>query len=51
LDQKLIESWFNKQSHADHFRDNIRTNVTASGISLERIAKMDDDTRSLYEKV
>jgi epoxyqueuosine reductase len=35
LDQKLIDSWFNKQSHADHFRDNIRTNVLASGISLE----------------
>ena len=35
LDQKFIESWFNKQSHADHFRDNIRTNVIASGISLE----------------
>jgi len=35
LDQKFIESWFNKQSHADHFRNNIRTNVIASGISLE----------------
>jgi epoxyqueuosine reductase len=51
LDQKFIESWFNKQSRADHFRDNIRTNFIASGISLERIAKMDDDIRSLYEKV
>jgi epoxyqueuosine reductase QueG len=30
LDQKFIEAWFNKQSHADHFRDNIRTNVIAS---------------------
>ena len=35
LDQKFIEPWFNKQNHADHFRDNIRTNVIASGISLE----------------
>jgi epoxyqueuosine reductase QueG len=35
LDQKFIESWFNKHSHADHMRDNIRSNVIASGISLE----------------
>ena len=35
LDQEFIEPWFNKHSHADHFRDNIRTNVIASGISLE----------------
>jgi len=35
LDQKFIDSWFNKQNHADHFRDNIRANVIASGISLE----------------
>ena len=35
LDQKHIEPWFNKQNHADHFRDNIRTNVIVSGISLE----------------
>ncbi|MEE4264851.1 MAG: hypothetical protein V2I56_19360 [Desulfobacteraceae bacterium] len=51
LDQKFLEPWFNKESHADHFRDNIRTNVLASGISLERIAKMDADTRALYEKI
>jgi epoxyqueuosine reductase QueG len=35
LEQKFIEPWFNKQSQTDHFRDNIRTNVIASGISLE----------------
>jgi len=35
LDQNHIESWFNKQSHADHLRNNIQTNVIASGISLE----------------
>ena len=35
LDQKFIEPWFNKQSHTDHFRNNIRANVIASGISLE----------------
>ena len=35
LNQKYIEPWFNKQNHADHFRDNIRANVSASGISLE----------------
>ena len=35
LDQKFIEPWFKKQSHADHFRNNIRVNVIASGISLE----------------
>ena len=35
LDQRLIESWFNKQSHSDHLRNNIRTNVLASGISVE----------------
>jgi len=35
LDQHFIETWLNKHSHADHFRDNIRTNVIASGISLE----------------
>ena len=35
LDQKYIEPWFNKQNHADHFRNNIRSNVIASGISLE----------------
>ena len=35
LDQSLIEPWFNKQNHDDHFRDNIRANVIASGISLE----------------
>jgi epoxyqueuosine reductase QueG len=35
LDQKFIEPWFNKQSHEDHFRNNIRANVVASGISLE----------------
>jgi epoxyqueuosine reductase QueG len=35
LDQNYIESWFNKQSHADHLHNNIQTNVIASGISLE----------------
>jgi epoxyqueuosine reductase QueG len=35
LDQKFIEPWFNKQNQADHLRNNIRTNVIASGISLE----------------
>ena len=35
LDQQFIEPWFNKHSYADHFRNNIRTNVIASGISLE----------------
>ena len=35
LDQNYIEPWFNKQSHADHLRNNIQTNVIAGGISLE----------------
>ena len=35
LDQSFIESWFNKKSHNDHLRNNIQTNVMASGISLE----------------
>jgi len=35
LDQDYIESWFNKKSHNDHLSNNIRTNVMASGISLE----------------
>ena len=35
LDQTHIESWFNKQSHESHFKDNIQANVIASGISLE----------------
>ncbi len=35
LNPELIEPWFNKENHADHFRDNIRINVLASGISLE----------------
>jgi epoxyqueuosine reductase QueG len=35
LEQKFIDSWLNKQNYADHLRDNIRTNVIASGISLE----------------
>jgi len=35
LDQSCIEPWFNKQNHADHLRNNIQTNVFASGISLE----------------
>ena len=34
LDQSLIEPWFNKQDHAGHFQNNIRTNVVASGISM-----------------
>jgi epoxyqueuosine reductase QueG len=35
LDQDFIEPWFNKQDHAAHFQNNIRTNVIASGISME----------------
>ena len=35
LDQDCMDPWFNKRSHADHFQNNIRTNVIASGISLE----------------
>ncbi len=35
LDQNHVESWFNKQSHDAHFRNNIQANVIASGISLE----------------
>jgi epoxyqueuosine reductase QueG len=35
LNQGFIESWFTKQSYADHLRNNIQTNVIASGISLE----------------
>jgi epoxyqueuosine reductase QueG len=35
LNTDFIAPWFNKQSHEDHFRDNIKTNVLASGISLE----------------
>ncbi len=35
LNRDYIESWFNKQSHADHLRNNIQTNVIASGLSLE----------------
>jgi len=37
LDQQFIDPWFNKHSYADHFRDNIRANVIASGISLELV--------------
>jgi epoxyqueuosine reductase QueG len=35
LDQDYMDPWFNKRSHSDHFQNNIRTNVMASGISLE----------------
>jgi len=35
LNQDDIELWFSKKSHAKHFKDNIRANVMASGISLE----------------
>jgi epoxyqueuosine reductase len=35
LDQECIELWFKKQSHEAHFKNNIHTNVVASGISLE----------------
>ncbi len=35
LNQEYIESWFNKQSNADHLQNNIQANVIASGISLE----------------
>ena len=35
LNPVLIDPWFKKENHENHFRDNIRTNVLASGISLE----------------
>ncbi len=35
LNQAYIDPWFSKQSHEAHFRNNIQTNVIASGISLE----------------
>ncbi|UCD82361.1 MAG: epoxyqueuosine reductase [Desulfobacterales bacterium] len=35
VDQNCIDPWFSKRSHADHLRNNIQTNVIASGISLE----------------
>ena len=35
LNPDFIEPWFNKKNHEDHFRNNIQTNVIASGISLE----------------
>ncbi len=35
LNQELIEAWFRKKSHGQHFKDNIQTNVIASGISME----------------
>ncbi len=35
LNQDYIELWFSKKSHTKPFKDNIRANVTASGISLE----------------
>jgi epoxyqueuosine reductase QueG len=35
LNQNYIESWFSKQSHADHLQNNIQANVIAGGISLE----------------
>ena len=35
LDQKFINSWFNKKNYEDHLRNNIQANVIASGISLE----------------
>ena len=35
LNQDYIEAWFSKKSHENHFKDNIQTNVIASGISLE----------------
>ena len=35
LNQVFIETWFGKKNHAQHFKDNIQTNVIASGISLE----------------
>ncbi len=35
LDQDLIEGWFAKTAHRPHFENNLRANVTASGISLE----------------
>lgn len=35
LNQDYIDAWFKKQSQADHLRNNIQTNVIASGISLE----------------
>jgi epoxyqueuosine reductase QueG len=35
LDQTLIEPWFSKENQDAHLRNNIQTNVIASGISLE----------------
>ena len=35
LNQEYIELWFSKKSHEQHLKDNIQTNVIASGISLE----------------
>jgi epoxyqueuosine reductase QueG len=35
LNQELIEPWLSKKNHEAHFRNNIQTNVIASGISLE----------------
>jgi epoxyqueuosine reductase QueG len=35
LNQDFIAPWFSKKNYENHFRDNIQTNVIASGISLE----------------
>ena len=35
LNQDFIEDWFCKKSQERHFKDNIKSNVIASGISLE----------------
>ena len=35
LDQNHIEPWFDKKTQEAHFRNNVQTNVIASGISLE----------------
>jgi hypothetical protein len=35
LNQDYIESWFNKQSHADHLQNNIQANVLMPGDRVE----------------
>ena len=35
LEQAFIEPWLSKENYEDHLRNNIQTNVLASGISLE----------------
>jgi epoxyqueuosine reductase QueG len=49
LDQKFIDSWFNKQSHADHLRNSIQSAVSAEE-AKKRLTAMDAETRALYEE-